>query len=108
MSFSHLLRTSPIPQHFGDIVKHTKPGKIKRPTGDPVSYPKPHPRFISPPSTDVTSFSLDMDVILPEETKAAVQTNSLVFHAVGDTGSIHGDDTQKAIADAMDQETLKL
>ena len=45
-----------------------------------------------------------MDLILPDETKAALDTDSIVFHAVGDTGGIHGDDVEKAISHAMDQQ----
>lgn len=104
MSYSHVLRTRPIPQHFGDSVEHQKPGKIRRPIGDPVSYPKPHPRFIPLPNTNLVNLTLDMEVILPEEAKAAKDTKSLVLHAVGDTGGIHGDEVEKAIADAMDQQ----
>lgn len=104
MSYSHFLRTKPILQHFGHRVEHQKPGKIKRILGDPVSHPKPYPQFIPSPPTNLDNLSLDMDVILPEESKAAVDVNSLVFHAVGDTGGIHGDNVEKAIADMMDQQ----
>ena len=45
-----------------------------------------------------------LDVILPDEAKAAEDTNLLVFHSVGDTGGIHGDDVEKAISDAMDNQ----
>ena len=104
MSYSHFLRTKPILQHFGHRVEHQKPGKIKRILGDPVSHPKPYPQFIPLPPTNLDDLSLDTDVILPEESKAAVDVNSLVFHAVGDTGGIHGDNVEKAIADMMDQQ----
>lgn len=42
-----------------------------------------------------------MDVVLPDEAKAAEAAQMLVFHSVGDTGGIHGDDVQKAISEAM-------
>jgi hypothetical protein len=45
-----------------------------------------------------------MDVLLPEETKAAMVAGTLIFHSVGDTGGIHGDDVEKAISDAMDKQ----
>jgi Icc-related predicted phosphoesterase len=48
--------------------------------------------------------SLDLDLILPEEAKAALDTDSLIFQAVGDTGGIHGDDVEKTISAAMDQQ----
>jgi hypothetical protein len=33
-----------------------------------------------------------MEVILPDQAKAAEGVQMLVFHSVGDTGGIHGDD----------------
>jgi Calcineurin-like phosphoesterase len=106
MADEALLRTTPIsPTHFLLMARPTKPvGKPKRSVGDPVAAPKPHPRFIPPPPTNLTNLGLAMDVILPEETNAAQQNGKLVFHSVGDTGGIHGDDVEKAIADAMDQQ----
>jgi hypothetical protein len=104
MSHSKVLRTKPILPHFGHAVGHQKPGKITRPLGDPVSPPKPYPRFIPLPATNLVNLSLDLDLILPEEAKAAGDSDSLVFHAVGDTGGIHGDDVERAISDAMDQQ----
>jgi hypothetical protein len=104
MNHSKVLRTKPILPHFGHAIGHQKPGKITRPLGDPVSPPKPYPRFIPPPATNLTNLSLDLDLILPEDAKAAGDSDSLVFHAVGDTGGIHGDDVERAISDAMDQQ----
>jgi hypothetical protein len=43
-----------------------------------------------------------MNVVLAEETAAAKASNALVFHSVGDTGGIHGDNVEKAIANVMD------
>jgi hypothetical protein len=68
-----------------------------------VSHPKPYPRFVPPAPTNLVNLSLDLDLILSEESKAAVDTDWLAFHAVGDTGGIHGDDVEKAISEAMDQ-----
>ncbi|HEY6534565.1 MAG TPA: metallophosphoesterase [Candidatus Nitrosocosmicus sp.] len=102
------MRTQPIQPHFTYKDKkghHHKPGKEKRPLGDPVAYPKPFPKFIPPPATNLQYLSLDLDLIIPEEeSKAILDSGSLVFHSVGDTGGIHGDDVEKAIADAMDQQ----
>ena len=99
-----VLRTRPIHAHFGHEGGHERPGKVRRPPGDPVSHPKSHPKFIPPPITNLENLSLGLDVILPEEAKSAVDTDLLVFHAVGDTGGINGDDVQIAISDAMDQQ----
>ena len=98
------LRTTPIHAHFTLEPSHERPGKLRRPHGEPVSFPKSHPRFIAPPDTNLENLSLDLDIILPGEAKSAVDTNLLVFHAVGDTGGINGDDVQIAISDAMDQQ----
>jgi hypothetical protein len=104
MSQFKVLRTKPILPHFGQDIGHQKPGKVTRPLGDPVSPPKPYPRFIPPPPTNLNNLSLDLDLILPEEAKAALDTDSLIFQAVGDTGGIHGDDVEKTISAAMDQQ----
>ena len=103
---NHLLRTTPISPHSTPVSAHpsTPFGKSRRPLGDPVSAPKPHPRFIPPPLTNLTNLTLPLDVVLPEEAKTATDSGVLVFHAVGDTGGIHGDDVEKAISDAMDQQ----
>jgi len=48
--------------------------------------------------------SIALDVILPHEAKVAADSGTLIFHSVGDTGGIHGDDVEKAISDAMDKQ----
>ena len=100
------LRTTPIPPHSTHARGHAnKPfGKSHRPPGNPVAAPKPNPRFIPPPATNLTNLVLPLDVVLPDEAKAAAQSGALVFQTVGDTGGIHGDDVEKAISDAMDQQ----
>ncbi len=99
------LRTRPIPPHFtSDPLDIRRPGKAKRPLGDPVSPAKRNPRFIAPPFTNLVNLSLDLELILPGEAKAAIDASSLVFHSVGDTGGVHGDDVQKAIAAVMDNQ----
>ncbi len=103
-SYAHLLRTTPIPPHAAPVTArpHKPVGKVKRPFGDPVAVPKQYPRFVPPPVTNFTNLSLALDVILPDEAKAAQDAEALAFHSVGDTGGIHGDDVEKAIADVMD------
>lgn len=105
-AFQHLLRTTPIPPHTAPVSArpHKPVGKSHRPPGDPVALPKPHPRFIPPPPTNLNNLSLSLDVMLPDEAKAAEDTGMLIFHSLGDTGGIHGDDVQKAISDAMDHQ----
>jgi len=104
--YHHLLRTTPIAPFFtSKPAQPRKPiGKSPRPPGDPVAPPKQYPRFIPPPTTGLNNLDLALDVVLPDEAKAAEKDGTLVFHSVGDTGGIHGDDVEKAISDAMDQQ----
>jgi hypothetical protein len=89
-SYHHLLKTTPIPPHsLPPAAQPRKPiGKGPRPPGDPVSPPKPFPRFIPPPTTGLNNLSVGLDVLLPDEAKAAEDDGVLVFHSVGDTGGI--------------------
>jgi Calcineurin-like phosphoesterase len=105
-NYHHLLRTTPIPAHSAPRPAHPrKPiGKSPRALGDPVAPPKPYLRFIPPPTTGLNNLSAPLDVILPDEAKAAENDGALVFHSVGDTGGIHGDQVEKAISDAMDNQ----
>ena len=104
--YAHLLRTTPIPPQMAAATAQPAKrfGKSKRGLGDPVAAPKASPRFIPPPPTNLVNLSLALDVILPTEAKAAQDAGMLVFHAVGDTGGIHGDNVEKAISDAMDNQ----
>src|SRR6266849_2199013 len=104
--YDHLLRTTPIPPHSSPVTArpHKPIGKAKRPPGDPSSAPKPYPRFIAPPPTNLNNLSLGLDVILPDDSKAAEAAGVLEFHSVGDTGGIHGDEVQTAISTAMDSQ----
>lgn len=104
MVHSNVLRTKPIQPHFGHDKTLQRPGKNRRQPGNPVADPKPYPKFIPPPATNLVNLSLDLDLILPDEAKAAQDTDSLVFHSVGDTGGIHGDDVERAISNAMEQQ----
>jgi Calcineurin-like phosphoesterase len=101
-SHSNALQTKPISPHFIGDSSLQKLGKNPRKPGDPVASPKPYPRFIAPPPTNLVNLSLSMDVILPDEAKNSRESGLLVFHALGDTGGINGDYVQKAISDAMD------
>ena len=102
--YEQFLRTTPIPAHSSPIAArpHKPVGKGPRPPGDPSSPPKPYPRFIPPPPTNLNNLSLGLDVTLPDEAKASEDSGVLIFHSVGDTGGIHGDDVQVAISNAMD------
>jgi hypothetical protein len=77
-------------------------GKSRRPVGDPVAAPKEPLRFEPPPTPATGSFHLPLAVIVPEAAAGAAANKKLVFHCVGDTGGIHGDSVQIAIAEAME------
>src|SRR5215472_14100028 len=102
--FSRFLRTKPIPPQVPVSAARVRGpfGKALRPLGDPVSPPKAHARFIPPPPTSLNNLTLPMDVVLPDEAKVVLDEQMLVFHSVGDTGGIHGEEVEKAISDAME------
>jgi Calcineurin-like phosphoesterase len=79
-------------------------GKIRRPVGDPVAAPKEPLRFEPPPPPRTCNFHLPLEVVAPEAAARANESKKLVFHCVGDTGGIHGDATQIAIAEAMEEQ----
>jgi hypothetical protein len=100
-SIDAFLKTTPISAHTAISQRTQRFGKSVRAPGDPVAAPKPTPRFIPPPPMTVRSLNLPMKVVLPDEAQAAESSGVLLFDAVGDTGGVHGDDVQRAIAEAM-------
>ncbi|MGF6933598.1 putative phosphodiesterase [Paraburkholderia sp. UCT70] len=78
--------------------------KARRQVGDPVSPAAPHPRFEALPAYTGTGSDLVLmlESILPGITAKASKAGKLVFHSLGDTGGIHGTETQTAISDAME------
>lgn len=76
--------------------------KSRIPFGNPVSTAKNNPTFIAPPAPTTTNFNLSMATILPDEAEAAETAGTLVFHCVGDTGGVYGDDVEAALAAAME------
>jgi len=83
-------------------------GKIRRPIGDPVAAPKEPLRFETPPPAAGCNYHLPLEIIAPEAAASAAENKKLVFHCVGDTGGIHGDATQVAIAEAMEEQITKV
>ena len=75
--------------------------KPKRPFNDPVSPPPTHPAFIPPPTTNNVNLSVPLDVILPGADARIAQAKAMVFHVVGDSGGIHGTETQDGLATVM-------
>lgn len=80
----------------------TQFAKPHRPIGDPVAAPPAAPRFYALPQPMPAHLELPLSAILPDAAAAAKAAGCLMFHAVGDTGGINGDDAQKAVADAME------
>ncbi|MEY2557581.1 MAG: tartrate-resistant acid phosphatase type 5 [Verrucomicrobiota bacterium] len=75
--------------------------KPKRPFNDPVS-PSPHsPAFIPAPPTNNVNLSVPLDVILPGVDGRIATAKAMVFHSVGDSGGIHGTETQDGLAAVM-------
>ena len=74
--------------------------KPRRGFGDPIAPFKENPRFIPPPLTNLQNLKLPLRVIMPEE--PINDAGRIVFHAVGDTGGVHGTDVQEAIAMQME------
>jgi Calcineurin-like phosphoesterase len=79
-------------------------GKTRRPVGDPVAAPKEPLRFEPPPPPATGNFHLPLEVIVPDTAARAAADKKLIFQCVGDTGGIHGDSVQMAIAEAMEKQ----
>jgi hypothetical protein len=86
------------------FVRHQQIGKPRRAVGDPVAPLKENTRFIPVPHPVPAHLTLPFDVIDPKRCAAAEKAGRLVFHAVGDTGGVHGTATQEAIATAMEEQ----
>ncbi len=99
---SHGVRHKP-PGH-PSAINSSRFNKARRPFGDPVALLKATPRFIPPPFTNLQNLNLPLDVVLrnPEQMAGIERAGRLIFHAVGDTGGIHGTQAQEAVAHAME------
>lgn len=78
--------------------------KQRRPFLEPIAFPKEYPHFEKPPMTNNVNLTLPLRAVIPDEAARAEAEGRLVFHLSGDTGSIHGDNSQVAIAEAMEQQ----
>ncbi|WP_198026419.1 metallophosphoesterase [Bradyrhizobium sp. ARR65] len=54
--------------------------------------------------TNNVNLALPLRVIVPEVAALAQQKQKLVFHVIGDSGGVHGDDIQVAVAEAMENQ----
>src|SRR5215468_9765276 len=94
MAMSHL-----IPNATPDANRFAK---TRRPVLEPISSPKNNPHFETPTFPNNVNLMLPLRVIVPDVAAAAEQARKLVFHVIGDSGGIHGDDIQVAVAEAME------
>src|SRR5882757_8453194 len=78
--------------------------KTRRAPLEPISIPKNNPHFEKLPITNNVNLMLPLRVIVPETVAAATEARKLVFHVIGDSGGIHGDDVQVAVAEAMESQ----
>jgi hypothetical protein len=78
--------------------------KTRRPWLEPISDPKNNPHFEQLPITNNVNLTLPLRVIVPEAAARAEKEKKLVFHVIGDSGGIHGDDAQGAVAEAMEHQ----
>ncbi|MBR0801065.1 metallophosphoesterase [Bradyrhizobium jicamae] len=78
--------------------------KTRRPFLEPISNPKNNPHFEKPPFTNNVNLTLPLRVVVPDVAVAAATAKKLVFHVIGDSGGIHGDDVQVAVAEAMEDQ----
>jgi Calcineurin-like phosphoesterase len=76
--------------------------KTRRPLLEPISNAKNNPHFEPPPITNNVNLTLPLRVVVPEAAAAATAAKKLVFHVIGDSGGVHGDDVQVTVAEAME------
>jgi hypothetical protein len=87
-----------------ESVKTNRFSKQRRPFLEPLAFPKENPRFEPPPITNNVNLIMPLRIIVPEVVDAAKAAGKLVFNSVGDSGGIHGDETQVAVAEAMEEQ----
>ncbi|ARN81809.1 metallophosphoesterase family protein [Methylocystis bryophila] len=86
---------------MNEDIKGSAFAKIAPEIGNPVTNFPEEPRFQPPPPFAGTKFNFPLEAILPGVTGQSEEAGALVFHALGDTGGIHGNETQNAVAAAM-------
>ncbi len=98
--FEYGPHTEPIPAQTATL----QVGKTRRPVGDPVAQPKQPLRFEPVPIAPGSNLNFPLEIVAPQASRDAAAAGKLVFHCVGDTGGVHGDATQVAIAEAMERQ----
>lgn len=89
------------------IVPYPRPdaprfSKARRAFLDPIAQEKNNPRFLPPPPTNNVNFDLSLEAIIPQAAEVAAKAGKLVFHVACDTGGVHGDQSELAVAEAME------
>ncbi len=80
--------------------------KQPRGLGDPISPASDNPHFEALPPFTATNLTLPLGTILPGVGAEIENAGRLVFHALGDTGGIHGTETEIAVATAMQDQIV--
>lgn len=83
---------------------HHKFAKPKRDALNPTSPVAEHSAFIPMPPAPAGDLTLQLETVLPGITEDITNAGKLVFHAVGDTGGIHGTETQETLAAGMQRQ----
>ena len=76
--------------------------KVRRPFGQPVAEAKGHPGFQPVPRPAPQNLLVPIDVLLPGASAKIQQAGKLVFHCVGDTGGVKGEEMQRLVAQQME------
>lgn len=82
----------------------TSISKTRRPFGQPVAEAKGHPRFVKIPKPPPQNLVLPLETAIPGITAKLKKANKLVFHTVGDTGPIKGDEVIRLVAEQMESQ----
>lgn len=80
--------------------------KPRRPFGTPVAEAAAHPQFVKIPKSPPQNLTLPLETVIPGVTAKINQAKKLVFHTVGDTGPIYGDQMMKLVAEAMEAQFI--
>lgn len=75
--------------------------KPKIQPGDAVAHKPAHEIFYDLPALPEGDLVKPLSSVLPNANAIAAKDKQLVFHVVGDTGGVHGTETQDAVAAAM-------
>ena len=80
----------------------TSISKTRRPFGQPVADASSHPQFIKIPKPAPQNLVLPLETVVPGISVKIASAKKLVFHTVGDTGPIKGDEVIKLVAEQME------